>query len=565
MILAARQASSARVRARCSASQIGMDVAQGLGHIGQMWIERAYRDFGEIDVKDLTLRVREAPEEHWLDGEYLRQQLTLARQTNSIFLRSMPTQTFEDILSERPIAPDDIETVDSGARLADVADPALQEILHRVAPGGLILRAQLARMNPGAVIKPHVDSSALLTACHRVHVALTTNDLVEFKINGQPLKMPPGKIFELNNRVRHTVSNAGATSRIHLIVDILPQAHNTLKALKRGFELARKQRVADKHQPPAPVRQNLSLPTVIATSVVRGAEKNDSHGGIYLVNLQSGAHKQVVDWNTVDISWEGRGWDRGLRGIAFHGDKIYVAASDELFCFNQDFSIAASWRSPYLRHAHEMSRHQDHLYVTSTGYDSILRFDLTHQTFDKAWLIRPTKDGKIGVASYDPAQQGPEPENRLHINAVHCDATGFYVGARALPFLLHVGAQGSRPIARIPTGTHNAMPYRGGVIYNHTNEDVIAIEENGQPIYLPVPTYPETALENSDLGDEKLARQGFGRGLCWTEDGILLSGSSPSTITAWDLPSRSILTSVNLSMDVRNAIHGLQIWPFEPV
>ena len=565
MILATRQASTARVPTRSRASQIGMDVGRGLGHIGQMWIERTYREFGAINVTDLTSRVLEAPENHWLDGEYLRQQLTLARQTNSIFLRSMSTQTFEDILSERSIAPDDIEAVDNGARLSESAEPVLQEILHRVAPGGLILRAQLARMNPGAVIKPHVDSSALLTACHRVHVALTTNDLVEFKINGQPLKMPPGKIFELNNRVHHTVSNAGATSRIHLIVDILPQAHNAPATLKRGFELARKQRLADEHHPPAPVGQNLTLPTVIATSVVRGAQKNDSHGGIYLVNLQTGAHEQVVDWNTVDISWEGRGWDRGLRGIAFHGNKVYVAASDELFCFNQDFSIAASWRSPYLRHAHEMSRHQDQLYVTSTGYDSILRFDLTNQTFDKAWLIRPTNDGKIGVASYDPAQQGPEPENKLHINAVHCDATGLYIGARALPFLLYVGAQGSRPIARLPIGTHNATPYRGGVIYNHTNEDVIAIEEKGHSIYLPVPSYPETALENFDLGDEKLARQGFGRGLCWTDNDILISGSSPSTITAWDLSSRSILTSVNLSMDVRNAIHGLQIWPFEPI
>ena len=29
-----------------------------------------------------------------------------------------------------------------------------------------------------------------------------------------------------------------------------------------------------------------------------------------------------VDWNTVDIDWAGRGWDRGLRGIAFDGEVV---------------------------------------------------------------------------------------------------------------------------------------------------------------------------------------------------------------------------------------------------
>jgi hypothetical protein len=30
----------------------------------------------------------------------------------------------------------------------------------------------------------------------------------------------------------------------------------------------------------------------------------------------------------------------------------------------------------------------------------------------------------------------------------------------------------------------------------------------------------------------------------------------------WDLDSSSEITRVNFSMDVRNAIHGLEVWPF---
>ena len=35
------------------------------------------------------------------------------------------------------------------------------------------------------------------------------------------------------------------------------------------------------------------------------------------------------------------------------------AASDELFVYNRDFEQIASYRSPYLKHCHEISRYQE--------------------------------------------------------------------------------------------------------------------------------------------------------------------------------------------------------------
>jgi hypothetical protein len=68
------------------------------------------------------------------------------------------------------------------------------------------------------------------------------------------------------------------------------------------------------------------LPTLVATSVVRGSQQGESHGGIFTINFEEQAGQQHVDWNSGDINFEGRGADRGLRGIAFDGDDIYVAA-----------------------------------------------------------------------------------------------------------------------------------------------------------------------------------------------------------------------------------------------
>jgi len=62
------------------------------------------------------------------------------------------------------------------------------------------------------------------------------------------------------------------------------------------------------------------LPRVIATSVVRSAHQGESHGGVYLIDLNSGQYDQIIDWNDESINWEGRGGDRGLRGIAFHNN-----------------------------------------------------------------------------------------------------------------------------------------------------------------------------------------------------------------------------------------------------
>ena len=69
-----------------------------------------------------------------------------------------------------------------------------------------------------------------------------------------------------------------------------------------------------------------AIPPLIATSVVRGSEQGQSHGGIYIVDPASQTLQQMLDWNTVDIDWSGRGLDRGLRGIAFWGGEVYVAA-----------------------------------------------------------------------------------------------------------------------------------------------------------------------------------------------------------------------------------------------
>src|SRR3954447_25705914 len=97
-----------------------------------------------------------------------------------------------------------------------------------------------------------------------------------------------------------------------------------------------------------------TLPRVVASSVVRASDQGESHGGVYLVDLRTGTSEQVIDWNDARISWEGRGADRGLRGIAFAGDEVYLAASDEVFVYDRSFRQLRAHTNRYLKHCHEI-------------------------------------------------------------------------------------------------------------------------------------------------------------------------------------------------------------------
>ena len=525
-----------------------------------MWMTKPYRHLGAADTSAITERLLGLPEAAWEEGESLRRSLTLYRETRSIFLKSISAQLFGQILAERPLLESDVEIQGDWGPLVTEAEALIELIIGYLGVEGIVTRIQFARMKPGASIQPHVDQSLMLVASHRVHIPLTTNPGVSFTIDDQACHFEPGEVFELNNRVTHSVVNDGDSDRIHLIVDYLPTAANDPKVLRWGFEKRRKQRlVAAENPPPAP-RFDVELPTVIATSVIRGAHKDQSHGGVYLVNLQDDTVEQVIDWDTCDISWEGRGWDRGLRGIALYEDRVYIAASDELFCFDRSFKQVNSWKNPYLRHAHEIFRHGDNLLVTSTGFDSILQFDLREEEFNRGWLLRPREKNTLHLQVFDPRKHGPSAGNTLHLNNVTCDADGIYVSGRGLPMLLHINNKAFKPIAKLPPGVHNAMKYCDGVLYNDTNSDLVAYEAENAFCYLDVPHYDPGDLVNAELGDEKLARQAFGRGLCLYRDNIVIAGSSPSTITVWDLDAGAILKSVNLTMDVRNAIHGLHLW-----
>ncbi len=316
-----------------------------------------------------------------------------------------------------------------------------------------------------------------------------------------------------------------------------------------------------------------TLQRVVVSSVVRATDQGESHGGVYLVDLRSGAAEQVIDWNDDSISWEGRGADRGLRGIAFSGDEVYLAASDEIFVYDRNFRQLRSHRNAYLKHCHEIVIAGDRLYATSTGYDAILVLDLASGRWVEGHMLRfgdrhrlAKRLGRRPLPAhrrFDPeAADGPAPADTTHVNSVWVQDGAIYACGTKLGHLLELRDGRLRSHAVTPYHTHNARPFDGGVLLNHTGTDRICLVGRDGAVResYAIPHQDPAALTHV-MAQEK-ARQGFGRGLA-TADDLVIGGASPATVSLYRRGDPKPLRSVTLTMDVRNAIHGLELWPFD--
>jgi len=84
------------------------------------------------------------------------------------------------------------------------------------------LRAvRLMRLGPGSLIREHSDHDldAALMGLVRLHVPVTSEVGVEFRLNGLAVAMAPGSVWYLRLADPHSVVNDGDIERVHLVID----------------------------------------------------------------------------------------------------------------------------------------------------------------------------------------------------------------------------------------------------------------------------------------------------------------------------------------------------------
>lgn len=301
-----------------------------------------------------------------------------------------------------------------------------------------------------------------------------------------------------------------------------------------------------------------NLPVIITSTVIRSSSYGDEHGAIYLVNLENGKYKKAVS-SSSGIKLDGRGGERGFRGVAFYNDKIYAALSNKILIFNKKFSLVGEISEPdYMFYIHEICIYNDLLYIVSTDYDAILVIDLKSNELVHGLCFKHNIVKKFDKTSkYQPIKRDTK-----HLNNVYVDHRGvFTCGVNVNNLFLYDGSL-SR-YAAVPNGTHNCRPFKNGVLCNMTNENKIAFLDKKRNILksCSVKKINIANLVNMN-NNEKIAKQPFARGLAVGND-FIVGGSSPSMISVYDLKAFNNVKNIIMSNDVRFCIHGIEIYPYK--
>lgn len=107
------------------------------------------------------------------------------------------------------------------------ASPYLNEVVDTFRAHAKVKLVRLLRLEAGAVVKEHTDPTLALEeekSLIRLTIPILSNDGVEFFLNGERVPMRPGECWYLRLSDPHRIVNAGATERINLSIDVVPNA-----------------------------------------------------------------------------------------------------------------------------------------------------------------------------------------------------------------------------------------------------------------------------------------------------------------------------------------------------
>lgn len=302
---------------------------------------------------------------------------------------------------------------------------------------------------------------------------------------------------------------------------------------------------------------------LLATTVVRGAHRGERHGALWEVDLDAGEAREVYAHRELGAAFEGRGGDRGLRGIAVVGERVFVAAAARVLVFDAALGLVDERACAGLGRLHALMHHGGYVYAVSTAFDAVLAMNAaTGEWVWGVWL--EAVGGAVRARVFDPRGRTPPVGGAAHWNHVAAleDGSGFVVSGLRSTQVLAVRGDAVDVVATVPAGTHDVRPWRGGLLMHDTAADrVLWRRARHDDVAVPIPSLAAGDIDALELADELMARPRFGRGLVPLAGARVAGGWSPARVTTYDLDAGTAIGTVVLSRDVRDAVHGLAVWP----
>jgi len=304
---------------------------------------------------------------------------------------------------------------------------------------------------------------------------------------------------------------------------------------------------------------------VLASYVIRASSKGQAHGGLAIVDLDNASVEKDIPWSELDIDFDGRGGERGLRGVACLDDCLFFASHDTLYKYDKNFNSINKWSHSCLRNMHEIDVFNNKIFITSTGIDSVVIFDFKEEVFKTIVDFSSfSSNGKVGKIDFK-SKFNFKRSDSLHINSVKAvSEKSFYIGGTKCEYLYKVDIKSHKISCKncfpLPSKNHNAMPLNSAeIIYNDPprKRTVICNKITKTEQFYDHIEIPEEYIENFGIND-KFAKVGFCRGLVVNGD-YIIAGCSPANISLFKKEDNNILSNVILSYDKRFAIHGLDL------
>jgi len=316
--------------------------------------------------------------------------------------------------------------------------------------------------------------------------------------------------------------------------------------------------------------------TLLASTIARSTKQGESHGGLFLIRPFESKYCKILDWTEENIKWGGSGGERGLRGICFYKDYLLVATNNFIIVFDEDLNEVRRICGPLLNLCHEICVGEDQLFISSTGYDLIVSYDLEQNKFSRCakFYGSPTRSERYEIEDTKSFIR----QNEFHINSVYYmdkkvyAATGtkgdVFILSSGLDFINSFQSDASLRLDRLQLPdshrgffgrkviAHNVYPFMEGFLLNYTENHSIVYFKDGRADWLV--QHPSCPPHHGVTPD--LMSHGWARGLCFT-DRFAFSGSFPASVLTVDLNEKAPVGKMFLSDYMGHSVHGLEIVP----
>jgi len=298
---------------------------------------------------------------------------------------------------------------------------------------------------------------------------------------------------------------------------------------------------------------------VIFSTVIRAAKQGDVHGGLYVVDLFNSRPLVHIPYEKAFVNDNERGGERGLRGIAVLDDRIIVAdASGLLELDKETFKITRVLQDRNIfKSVHEICYHNNSIWVTSTGYDAIVRVGLDFQVLEFWEILGESKeDHKLFTGKRQIDWSEAEGDDKYHINSISSFNGRLVFSGLITPlydFETMEVVKEMPTIEGVKSFQHNFYEYEDCTLINMTSLKHAGIIREEEENFIPIPS---TNLAHFSV--DKIAENNWNRGLT-RHDNFAIIGSSPARLMVLDIKTGEFVHHVQLEKDVRHAIHGLEI------